>query len=246
MPGIGAAARNEGDRRKARAIQEMFGSIARRYDLLNHVLSANIDKRWRRVCVYEVLRRLPHRQIRVLDIGCGTADLSIAFARAGKVVGCDFSQPMLRIGIQKIVDAGLAAQASLAGADALSLPFRDDLFDVVASAFVVRNLADLRAALLEMHRVLKPRGVLAILEFSMPSTPLLREIYRFYFMRVLPKLGQWISGVEGPYQYLSESVRSFPAPQTLLQWIGEAGFENVGFRALSGGIAVLFLAEKNS
>jgi demethylmenaquinone methyltransferase/2-methoxy-6-polyprenyl-1,4-benzoquinol methylase len=230
--------------RKANAVREMFDSIAHRYDFLNHFLSLNIDRRWRRACVEEASRRTDIAEPRILDVGCGTGDLSLEFANLGPVTGCDFSHNMLRIGKAK---AGRYHQGRrkihMLEADGLALPFRDDTFDIVVSAFVLRNLADPRKGLDEMRRVLRPGGILGMLDFSMPRIPVLAWIYRCYFLRILPRLGTLISGVQGPYRYLPNSVRSFYRPEELQVLISHAGFGKIHCRLLSGGIAVLLLAE---
>lgn len=232
-----------GEGEKSRRVREMFGSIAGRYDFLNHFLSANLDRHWRRVCTSEISKKLSVPAPQILDVGCGTADLSISFSKLGAVVGCDFCYPMLRIGAQKIARIGKSSTVSLAGADALSLPFPDGSFDAVVSAFVLRNLADMDAGLCEMKRVLRNSGVMGILEFGMPRIPLLGTFYRWYFLKVLPKLGRMISGVDGPYGYLPASVQSFPPAEELKKRVACAGFKKVEVRTLSGGIAVLVIAE---
>jgi demethylmenaquinone methyltransferase/2-methoxy-6-polyprenyl-1,4-benzoquinol methylase len=223
---------------QGRAVREMFASIAARYDLLNHLLSGNVDRRWRRVCAAEVRKRIAAGRPRILDVGCGTADLALAFAGAGTVVGCDFCHPMLLVGKKK---AGRAAVA-LAEADALVLPFLDATFDAVVSAFVVRNLADLDAGLVEMARVLRRGAVLGVLDFAMPEAALFGAAYRFYFTRVLPAIGSLVSGVDGPYRYLPESVRAFPRPPVLRDRIAAAGFARAEYRLLTCGIAALYTA----
>ena len=230
------------ERLKARQVREMFGAIASRYDLLNHLLSAGIDLRWRKTCAIEVGKRLGRTDPRILDIGCGTGDLSMAFPGAARVAGCDFCQPMLEIGRGKIRNAGRSGQIAFLAADALMLPFADRCFDAVVSAFVLRNLASREQGLAEMRRVLRPGGVLGILDFSMPTAPVAGAVYRFYFLRILPRLGKVISGVDGPYRYLPESVGSFPGPAELSREIGCAGFISVEYRLLLGGVAVLLLA----
>jgi len=228
-------------RLKARRVREMFGAIAGRYDLLNHLLSAGIDRRWRKACAAEVGKRLDRRNPRILDVGCGTGDLAMAFPGPARVAGCDFCGPMLEIGRNKIKDAGRSGQISFLAADALMLPFTDNCFDAVVSAFVLRNLASREQGLAEMRRVLRPGGILGILDFSMPTAPVLGAVYRFYFLRVLPGLGRQISGVDGPYRYLPQSVGSFPGPAELSRQIEIAGFKSVRYRLLTGGIAVLLL-----
>ena len=227
---------------KASDVRAMFGAIARRYDFLNHFLSGNIDRRWRRACVREVSMRLTCARPEILDIGCGTGDLSLAFSPLGPVTGCDFCHPMLRIGREKIARSRHGHRIDLLEGDALALPFPDGSFDVVVSAFVLRNLADAQKGIQEMRRVLRRGGVLGVLDFSMPQTPILGRLYRFYFRSILPKLGKLISGVDGPYQYLPDSVRNFPGPEALKVMIGNAGFENAEHRLFLGGVAVLLLA----
>jgi demethylmenaquinone methyltransferase/2-methoxy-6-polyprenyl-1,4-benzoquinol methylase len=224
----------------------MFGTIATRYDFLNHFLSGNIDRRWRQRCVKEISGRLSTPYARILDVGCGTADLAIAFSDLGTVVGCDFCHPMLRIGREKVARLGTRHKVELMEGDALSLPFPTGVFDVAVSAFVVRNLASIEKGVMEMRRVLRHGGVLGILDFAMPRMPLLGAAYRFYFMRILPRLGKWISGVDGPYRYLPDSVQTFPSPEELCDRIARSGFQDVEYHLLTHGVAVLFVASAGS
>lgn len=233
------------DQDKSNRVREMFGAIAARYDFLNHVLSANIDRRWRKICVREMRNRIRIPAPRILDVGCGTADLSLAFAELGPVVGCDFCYPMLRVGAQKIFE-GPHPSIALLGADALMLPFADASFDAVVSAFVLRNLADMDLGLREMRRVLRPGGVMGFLEFGMPRMPFLAGLYRLYFLRILPKLGRILSGVDGPYGYLPSSVQTFPPVEKLKEKAEAAGFRRVEFRRLTGGVAILLLGIADS
>jgi demethylmenaquinone methyltransferase / 2-methoxy-6-polyprenyl-1,4-benzoquinol methylase len=228
--------------RKSRAIQEMFSAIAGRYDFLNHFLSLNIDRYWRRVCLREVEKRLGVSRVRVLDIGCGTGDLALEFASLGAVFGCDFSHPMLRIGRGKVARTPRPYPVYMMEGDALELPFPARTFDAVVSAFVLRNLADTQRGLEEMKRVLKPGGVLGILDFGMPRTPVLGNLYLFYFTRILPRLGRLVSGVDGAYQYLPDSVRVFPAAEELGRILSGVGFLGVQCRLLTFGVAVLVVA----
>jgi len=228
---------------KGRVVREMFGAIAGRYDFLNHFLSANADRRWRRLCAAEVRSRLEGTRPAILDLGCGTADLALELARDASVVGCDFCHPMLVLGKRKLGAPG-ARNVELAEADALSLPFRDGTFDAVVSAFVVRNLADLDGGLRETARVLRRGGVLGVLEFALPQSAVFGAAFRFYFSRILPALGRIVSGVDGPYRYLPESVRTFPGARALSERIGGAGFHGVDYRLLTGGIAVLHTATR--
>lgn len=224
---------------KSRRVRDMFGAIAGRYDFLNHFLSANVDRRWRKICVREIARKNRVPNPRILDVGCGTADLSIAFSGLGPVVGCDFCHPMLRIGAEKIAGGAYSHKVSLMGADALALPFADDSFDVVVSAFVLRNLADIESGFRETRRVLRPGGLVGILDFGMPKNPVLAPLYRLYFQSILPRIGKIVSGVEGPYGYLPDSVQSFPPVEKLKMMAEGAGFRDVDTKLLTGGIAVL-------
>lgn len=221
----------------------MFGSIAGRYDLVNHFLSANVDRRWRKNCVQEIEKRISSPFPKILDIGCGTADLSLAFSRLGPVFGCDFCHPMLRIGADKIAASDTPERISLLEADALVLPFADASFDIAVSAFVLRNLVDIDRCFHETRRILRPGGVMGVLEFGMPRSSFPAALYRWYFLRILPKLGRRISGVDGPYGYLPASVQAFPAVEQLKDKAEQAGFVNVECKRLTGGIAILLIGE---
>ncbi len=227
---------------KSRAVREMFGAIAPRYDLLNHLLSGNIDRRWRRHCLREVRRRVSHPSPRILDVGCGTGDLSLVFSELGPVVGCDFSRPMLKIAREKAGKSVHGFPIPLLEADVLHLPFGDGCFDAVVSAFALRNLADIPQGLKEMRRVLTGGGVLGVLEFAMPRNRWLGSLYRLYFSRVLPRVGGWISGSGSAYRYLPSSVQSFAPPEELEDAARQAGFSSVEHRRYTGGIAFLLLA----
>jgi demethylmenaquinone methyltransferase/2-methoxy-6-polyprenyl-1,4-benzoquinol methylase len=231
---------------KARKVRDMFGSIAGRYDFLNHFLSANLDRRWRNISVREIEKRLDVSHPKILDVGCGTADLSLAFSRLGSVTGCDFCHPMLRLGMEKIAGSQFQNRVFLLESDALELPFADAVFDVVVSAFVLRNLADMDRGLREMRRVLRPGGLVGILDFGMPKQPLLAALYRFYFARILPKVGRLLSGVNGPYAYLPNSVQAFPPVEELKKKAGQAGFTNVEHKLLTFGVAVLLVGNAKS
>jgi demethylmenaquinone methyltransferase/2-methoxy-6-polyprenyl-1,4-benzoquinol methylase len=228
----------------AAKVRQMFGAIARRYDFLNHFLSGNIDRRWRRACVREVSRRVASVRPEILDIGCGTCDLALEFSALGPVVGCDFCHPMLRIGLDKISRRRPGHSLVITEGDALALPFVDDRFDVAVSAFVLRNLSDPGKGIREMSRVLRPGGVLGILDFAMPRAPLIGSLYRLYFLKILPRIGALISGVKGPYSYLPRSVQTFAGPEELKALIARSGFEGVEHYRLSGGIALLLVARR--
>lgn len=220
----------------------MFAEIAPTYDRLNHLLSLNIDKRWRRFTVRRLADALARPDAVALDLCCGTADLTLELSQQARVVGCDFCHPMLVIGVNKIGQQ--TVPATLVEGDALRLPFADDSFDAVTVAFGLRNLEDIEGGLHEILRVLKPGGRAAVLEFSRPVVPLLREAFEFYFHRVLPRVGALISGSRGAYTYLPASVRAFPDQKRLAAMMRDAGFAHVKYYNLSAGIAALHLGDK--
>ena len=218
----------------ARRVREMFANIAPRYDLLNHILSANIDKRWRRRVVKRLKPLLP-QGARVLDIGCGTGDLSIELFEntAAEVTGIDFCAPMLKLAKTK------APELQFIEGDALRLPFAEASFDGLTIGFALRNLADVERGLRELLRVLKPNGTVAILEFSRPVNPVFASFVRFYNWRLLPWIGGFVSGSRGAYEYLPDSISKFPNQETLASMMRAAGFAEVSFENLSGGVAAL-------
>jgi demethylmenaquinone methyltransferase / 2-methoxy-6-polyprenyl-1,4-benzoquinol methylase len=229
--------------KQARKIRSMFDSIAGRYDFLNHFLSASIDRRWRRFTRRRLAASLPEAPL-VLDLCTGTGDLALEMAKIGRVVGCDFSHPMLRLGHAKIRKANMGERAELVEGDALCLPFPGDTFDGVTIAFGFRNLEDYAGGLREMTRVLRPHGWLAILEFSDPRLPVFRQIYLFYFRHLLPRIGELVSGRKGAYSYLMQSVTEFPKPQALEEMMREANLMQVQHHLLTGGIVALHLGQK--
>jgi len=240
-------------------IAAMFDAVAPKYDFLNHLLSAGIDHLWRRRTVREGLRR--SRGTRpFLDVAAGTADLTIALARALKkrdrrerlqpesavrVEGIDFSSEMIRFGREKIARRGLSDAVRLRQGDALALPYEAEMFDAVTVAFGIRNMADTDKAVAEMVRVCAPDGTIAILEFSMPALPVLRNLYRFYFKTVLPKVGRLFSRRSGSsYAYLPASVLRFDTPDRMKARMAEAGLTEITSIPLTFGIAFLYLARK--
>jgi len=230
---------------RARAVEAMFSSIARWYDFLNHFLSLGLDITWRKKAAARLGPALAGGAI--LDLACGTGDLSIAIARAGKaalITGGDFSEPMLAIARAKAARLKLDGRIILEKADALNLHYPDGAFDGVTCAFGVRNFADLDLGLSQMARVTKPGGRLVILEFTTPSNRLAGALYRFYFTRVLPLLGGLISGNRGAYQYLPDTVYAFPSPPELARRIERAGFGAVEFTPLTFGICGIHSAVK--
>jgi demethylmenaquinone methyltransferase/2-methoxy-6-polyprenyl-1,4-benzoquinol methylase len=222
----------------------MFASVAHRYDFLNHFLSLGSDIAWRRATARALRDALTRPGSRVADLCCGTGDLSFCLGRLsqGVVMGADFCHPMLAIARGKA--GGRAPRVHFLEADVLHLPFGDASLDAVTSAFGFRNLANYDRGIEEMRRVLKPAGRLAILEFSRVRWPFFGPLFRFYFHRVLPRVGTWISGVEGPYRYLPDSVAQFPEQDALADKLREAGFHNVGYVNLTGGVAALHVGEK--
>lgn len=228
---------------KSTAVQAMFSDIAPSYDRLNHLLSLNIDKRWRRFTVNKLKDVLTRPNALALDLCCGTADLTLELSQHARVVGADFCHPMLVIGNEKIA-AQQARRASLSEADALRLPFADTCVDAVTVAFGLRNLENVQGGLDEMFRVLKPGGRAAILEFSRPVLPIFRQAFEFYFHNILPRIGALISGSGSAYTYLPQSVSNFPAQKQLAAMMRQSGFTNVRYHNLSGGIAALHLGER--
>lgn len=231
------------DREPAR-VKAMFGGIAHRYDFLNHLLSLQLDRRWRRRAVLELP---PDPGAVVLDLCGGTGDLTVALhkaGRAGLAICADFTHPMLERAVAKFGRLGTPHGCRVVEADALRLPFARESIDAVTVAFGVRNFADMGAGLREIERVLKRSGRLVVLEFSAPTAPVLAPLYRFYLSRVLPRIGDTTAGRQGPYGYLARTIRDFPAPDLLAGTIREAGFAAVGWKALTGGIVCLHTAIK--
>lgn len=231
--------------KQTKAIRSMFDRISPTYDLLNHLLSFNVDRYWRRVTAKVVMAQKPER---VLDVCCGTGDLALALRRAAmragvrlKCVATDFAPAMVRRAAQKFAAANPAAADSLhaAIADTLQLPFRDNTFDAVTVAFGIRNVADLDAGLRELVRVVRPGGTVAILEFSQPRSRVFAPLYRFYSFRVMPWLGKLISGTRA-YAYLPASVDAFPCGEEFLSRLHAACHGSVCLRELTWGIATLY------
>lgn len=228
----------------SRWVREIFGRIAPRYDLANHVLSLNLDRRWRALTVKRVEHILRRPGARALDLCCGTGDLLIGLRSksAGSVMGSDFSHPMLTAANRKIVRRGFAC--SLFEADALALPLTGSSLDLITIAFGFRNLVDYQAGLAEMYRVLRPSGMVAILEFSQPGDTVFGRLYRFYSRKILPVIGGAISGSRDAYAYLPESIRKFPSAGELADQMRSTGFQAVEFVRLTGGTVALHLGTK--
>jgi demethylmenaquinone methyltransferase/2-methoxy-6-polyprenyl-1,4-benzoquinol methylase len=227
-------------------VRRMFGEIAGRYDLLNHLLSLNIDRYWR----WRTVRLVPPRAgTRILDVCTGTGDLALAYRHASQgnaaVVGADFCHEMLAIGRQKGIRAGANGELSFIEADAQSLPLPSDYFDIVCVAFGLRNVANTDAGLAEMTRVCAPGGRVAVLEFSSPQWQPFKAIYGWYFRNVLPRIGQLIArNRESAYSYLPESVGEFPQGEALAQRMRAVGLTDVTHLALTLGVATIYVGTK--
>lgn len=236
-------ARPAAGRERAAQVRTLFSEIAPRYDLLNHVLSLNVDRRWRRRAVRELAwERTPDGLF--LDACAGTFDLTLELARRpgfrGRVVGADFAFPMLARGLPKTSGRPVLPVCG----DAERLPFATDAFAGATVGFGARNLGDLDMGLRELHRVLAPGGRVVVLEFAAPPNKLLRAAYHFYFERVLPRVGRRVSGHPWAYSYLPESVKDFPGPDGVAERLRNAGFRGVGWTFLTGGIAALHSGAK--
>ncbi len=247
-PVLGAAPEGALDQPSAaRAVREMFTSIAPRYDLLNHVLSFNIDRMWWRRTARAFRHIVTRPDARILDLCCGTGDMTFALRRAAgksspQILGADFSHAMLQRATAKSGSQNGSAPGWIE-ADALNLPFPRAHFDLVTSAFGFRNLADYDAGLREILRVLRPGGECGILDFGEPEGTT-GALYRIYFKQVLPRVGTMISGVRGPYAYLPASVERFPKPQEMLSRMKAAGFAESSWTPYTFGIAGLYRGRK--
>ncbi|HUA61509.1 MAG TPA: ubiquinone/menaquinone biosynthesis methyltransferase [Verrucomicrobiae bacterium] len=229
-------------------VRGMFGRIARRYDLANHLLSGNLDPWWRAQTVRRVRHVLQRDGARVLDICCGTGDLTLALERGAKpaatIMGSDFCHPMLVSARDKI--ARRSIRAPLFESDALRLPVRDGALDLLTVAFGFRNLTNYRAGLEEIRRVLKPGGTCAILEFSQPRNRAFGALYNLYSRRILPVIGGLVTGESRAYRYLPESVRKFPGAIELAEEMRAAGFVDVRFELMTGGVVALHLGRSDA
>ena len=229
---------------KGEKIQQMFGTIAPRYDFLNRMLSFGIDRRWRKKAV----RLLKYREgARILDVATGTGDVALEIARTTppsvKITGADFCKEMVDLGQLKAAQSPHAGRIDFTVAPCEDLPFPNETFDSVTIAFGIRNVVDRKLGLAEMWRVLRPGGRMIILEFSTPRSPLFRQIYYFYFRRLLPVIGGLISKYNA-YKYLPDSVLEFPSHEEFAAMIEEAGFRSVHIKELTFGIASIYVGDK--
>ena len=228
----------------ARQLREMFSGIATKYDFLNHFLSINIDKRWRRLVSAKLRNVLDDPNALVLDVACGTGDLSLELQKdsAAKIFGTDFCRPMLTIASGK--NDKFPVKIPYTEADGMNLSFADETFDAVTIAFGLRNFSNWQAGLSELRRVLKSGGKLVILEFSTPIVPGFRQAFQFYFSSILPRIGGAVSGSRGAYEYLPDSVAKFPDQKNLAALMSETGFSDVEYKNLTGGIAAIHIGKK--
>ncbi|MBE6241725.1 MAG: bifunctional demethylmenaquinone methyltransferase/2-methoxy-6-polyprenyl-1,4-benzoquinol methylase UbiE [Bacteroidales bacterium] len=231
---------------KKEGIRRLFDNIAPDYDRLNHILSLNIDKRWRKKAVRQIADE--ERPMKVLDVACGTADFTIEIARkvatGSEVIGVDISEGMMAVGREKIAKAGVDAELSTADCEAL--PYPDGRFDRISVGFGVRNFEHLETGLSEMFRVLSPGGKLVILELSVPSNRIIRWCYKLYFLKILPAVGGLISGDRGAYEYLPASVLRFPALDKFIQMMKSAGFDTVEHTPFTFGICRMYVGKKSA
>ena len=234
----------------SRNVREMFTQIAPSYDALNHLLSLQLDRLWRARVARRLRPILANPNALVLDLCCGTGDLALALRRSGKarIIGADFAHTMLvRARAKSILGSSHSGMPAppplpLAEADALRLPFADSSFDLVTAAFGFRNLANYEAGLREIHRVLKPGATIAILEFTEPPDGLLGDLYRWYFCKVLPRIGGWLSGDPAAYTYLPKSVARFFRPPELASLMSAVGYQSVAYKVWTFGTVALHTA----
>jgi len=229
-------------------VRDMFAQIAPRYDLMNHLLSLNIDRWWRSFTVSTVA---PEGTDPILDVCTGTGDLALAYNDAAKgdvrIYGVDFCREMLDVAEQKKADSKIGDHVTFQEGDALNLEFPDNQFQIVSVAFGLRNVADTDRGIAELTRVCKPGGRVAVLEFSIPEWPPMSWMYSFYFHTVLPRVGQWFtSSSHDAYRYLPESVREFPSGEALAERMRAAGLEKVEFHPMTFGIATLYIGTKKT
>jgi len=227
---------------KASHVKGVFDSVASKYDLMNDLMSMGLHRAWK---AYTVMVANLHEGDKALDIAGGTGDLALAFAKevgkSGLVVHTDINEAMLRTGRDRLVDAGVVLPTTVC--DAEKLPFADNFFDLVSVAFGLRNMTHKDVALAEMNRVLKPGGKLLVLEFSKVAKPL-EKAYDWYSFKVLPKLGEWVAGDAGSYQYLAESIRMHPSQEELKTLMKANGFGHVDYHNMTGGLVALHVGIK--
>jgi len=235
---------NDPDRSKKEQVAEMFDRVASRYDMMNRVLSAGIDIKWRKNAILQLKNDKPRQ---ILDVATGTCDMAIIsykLLRPEKITGIDISGEMLKVGRKKIEKEGLTSVIELQTGDSETINFADNSFDAVTVAFGVRNFENLESGLKEMLRVLKPGGKLIVLEFSRPRTKIFRSLYNLYMSIVAPEVARWISRNKKAYQYLNQSANLFPERQNFVEILNRTGYSNTSFKPLSAGICCIYIGEK--
>ncbi|MDE6368388.1 MAG: bifunctional demethylmenaquinone methyltransferase/2-methoxy-6-polyprenyl-1,4-benzoquinol methylase UbiE [Muribaculaceae bacterium] len=234
----------DADRAKTEQVREMFDSIAPAYDWMNRAMTFGVDKSWRRKAVAMVAATSPGH---IIDIATGTGDLAIALARKitqATVTGIDLSQGMVDIGKKKIAEAGLSDRVDLLTADCLAMPFGDDSADAITVAYGVRNFEHLDLGYAEMFRVLKPGGLLCVVELSTPVNPMVKPFYKLYTKLIIPTLGRMVSKDSRAYSYLPESIAAVPQGDDMLRLISDAGFTDTAFRRLTFGVCTIYTGHK--
>lgn len=230
------------DGSKRQQVEQMFDAISPKYDLLNRLFSLGIDQGWRRKVMRDVTKEPVQK---LLDVATGTADLAIMAAKyVPEVIGVDISEGMLSYGREKVTKKGLDQQVKLQQADSIALPFPDGTFDAITVAFGVRNFEELQRGIAEMQRVLKTNGRLFVLEFSKPQKTPMKQLFRFYFHRVMPFVGKAVSKDNAAYTYLPKSVEAFPEGADFLKIMASAGLRECKAESLTGGIASLYTGRK--
>jgi len=229
---------------KKETVESMFDSIAWRYDFLNRLLSFGIDRHWRRKAIMIISQNL--KPGHVLDVATGTGDFSIEAVKLNpeKITGIDISENMLSIGRKRIEKKGLSGRIELLRGDSENMPFDDNSFDLVMSAFGVRNFSDCLSGVKEMTRVVKNKGVVMILEFSIPENRLFRNVFSIYFFRIVPFIGHLLSGHRSAYRYLPESVENFPGREEFAELMQKAGLTNVTYNCFTCGIVTVYTGSK--
>jgi demethylmenaquinone methyltransferase/2-methoxy-6-polyprenyl-1,4-benzoquinol methylase len=226
-------------------IQEMFDGIAPSYDRLNHLMSLNVDKRWRKKALKEIV---DGTQQQILDVACGTGDSTVAIARkagsGSRVTGVDISEGMMALVMEKAAHEGVHDRIKLQVADGENLPFENETFHRVSCAFGIRNFEHKEKGLQEFLRVLRPGGKAVILELSVPENRFVRWLYDLYFLHLMPWIGGRVSGNKEAYKYLPASVHAFPSPSAFCMMMGEAGFRRVRYKSFSFGLCRLYVGEK--
>ena len=232
------------DRSKKEQVAEMFDRVANRYDVMNRLLSAGIDIKWRKKAILQLKNDKPKQ---ILDVATGTCDMAIIsykLLRPEKITGIDISGEMLKVGRKKIEKEGLTSVIELQTGDSETINFADNSFDAVTVAFGVRNFENLESGLKEMLRVLKPGGKLIVLEFSRPRTRIFRSLYNLYMSIVAPEVARWVSRNKKAYQYLNQSANLFPERQDFVDILNRTGYSNTSFKPLSAGICCIYIGEK--